>query len=172
MGKERESRKKDGRLPVGRKGPSRGSPSRETCRVKPEIGPGKTKSGTGPPFRCAAFCCRCLLRRSCRFATSGRRIGYRRFSAGILSFHEEIPTRRGLSPERVLSWLRGDGVGLLPPAPESMSSEREGRKDGLGRLSNRTRRAGCFRSVQDDGRRAERAGRPVFRFLFRFDEKG
>lgn len=54
---------------------------------------GKNEVGKGPPFRCAAFCCRCLLRRSCRFATSGRRIGYRRFSAGILSSHEEIPTR-------------------------------------------------------------------------------
>lgn len=54
---------------------------------------GENEVGKGPPFRGAAFCCRCLLRRSCRFATSGRRIGYRRFSAGILSSHEEIPTR-------------------------------------------------------------------------------
>ena len=54
---------------------------------------GENEVGKGPPFRGAVFCCRCLLRRSCRFATSGRRIGYRRFSAGILSSHEEIPTR-------------------------------------------------------------------------------
>ena len=55
MGKGRKSRKKDGRLPVGRKGPSRGSPSREACRVKPEIGPGKTKSGKDLRFGVRPF---------------------------------------------------------------------------------------------------------------------
>lgn len=172
MGKGRESRKKDGRLPVGRKGPSRGSPSRETCRVKPEIGPGKTKSGKDLRFGVRSFAADAFYGGLAvsRLPAGGSDIGV--FPPVFCRLTRKSRHGCGLSPERILSWLRGDGVGLLPPDPGSMSSEREGRKDGFGRLSNRTCRAGRFRSVQDGRRRAERAGRPVFRFLFRFDEEG
>ena len=111
------------------------------------IGPGKTKSGKDRrfgvrPFAADAFYGGLAVS---RLPAGGSDIGV--FPPVFCRLTRKSRHGCGLSPERVLSWLRRDGVGLLPPAPESMSSEREGRKDGLGRLSNRTRRAGCFRSV-------------------------